>query len=91
MIVRRAMCLACGLLLAAPFLPAQAADPGLAGLARPLLSIGSPLPVEMPGPFPSPPDSLVRAALAYLGVPYVSGGESHAGPGLLRAHIPGLS
>jgi NlpC/P60 family len=78
MIMRRAICLSCGVLLPAPLLVAQAAIP-VSLVAHPALSAGSPLPVEMPGPFPSPPESVVRGALAYLGVPYVSGGESHEG------------
>jgi len=75
--VRRAICLSCGLFLAARLLPAQAMP--VFPAAHPVLSAGSPLPVEMPGPFPSPPDRVVRGALAYLGVPYVSGGESREG------------
>jgi hypothetical protein len=72
------MCLWCVLVLAAPLLLAQAADPAQLVLHA-ALSVSSPLPVEMPGPYPSPPGNVVRAALAYLGVPYVSGGESLQG------------
>jgi hypothetical protein len=78
MIVRRGICLSCWLLLTAPLLCAQAAAPA-SRVAHPVLNLTSPLPVEMPGPFPSPPGNVVRAALAYLGVPYVNGGESHQG------------
>jgi len=75
--VRRAACLVCGL-FTAPLLIAQGTMP-VSLVAHPALSAGSPLPVEMPGPFLSPPDNVVRGALAYLGVPYVRGGESHEG------------
>jgi hypothetical protein len=78
MTVRRGMCLSRWLLLTAPLLSAQAAGPGSLVLHA-AFSMSSPLPVEMPGPFLSPPDNVVRAAFAYLGVPYVSGGESHQG------------
>jgi hypothetical protein len=91
MIARRLTCLTLLLMLVAPFLTGQAksAEPvvrhgGMASVpvspvVHAALSPGSLLRVEIPGPFPSPPDNVVRGALAYLGVPYVSGGESHQG------------
>jgi hypothetical protein len=78
MIARRAVCLSCGLLLAAPLLMAQAAIP-LSGAVHAAFRPSFPLPVEMPGPFPSPPDNVVRGARAYLGVPYMVGGQSRQG------------
>jgi len=78
MIVRRGISLSCWLMIAAPLLSAQAANPGSL-VVHTALSVSSPLPAEIPGPFPSPPENIVRAALAYRGVPYVSGGESHQG------------
>jgi hypothetical protein len=78
MSVRLGICLSCWLLLPAPFLFAQAAGPATLAV-HPALGVSSSLPVETPGPFPSPPGSIVRAALAYRGVPYVSGGESRQG------------
>ena len=78
MIVLRAVLLSCGLLVTAPLLFGQGAVPALRA-AHAGLSLSSPVPVEMPGPFLSPPDNVVRRALSYLGVPYVSGGESPEG------------
>ena len=78
MIVRRAICLSCGFLLAAPLLFGQAGIP-VSRLPLPALAAGCPQPVETPGPFPSPPDNVVRGARAYLGVPYVRGGQSRGG------------
>ena len=79
--MRRALAVSCVVLLAAPLLAAQATSAAIptSHLAHAALRAGSQLPVEVPGPFPSPPENVVRGALAYLGVPYVSGGESHQG------------
>jgi hypothetical protein len=74
----RSVCLSCFTILTASLLSAQAVNPASL-IVRASLGLSSPLPIEMPGPFLSPPDNVVRAALAYLGVPYVSGGESHLG------------
>jgi hypothetical protein len=68
----------CWVILAALPISAQAAKPA-SFVIHAAFSLSSQLPVEMPGPYLSPPGNIVRAALTYLGVPYVTGGESRKG------------
>ena len=78
MSARRVLLILCCAILTASFLSAQAANPS-SPVRRASLSLSAPLPVEVPGPYLSPPGNVVRAALAYRGVPYVNGGDSQNG------------